>query len=771
MLINSLTFRHILFTLFWCVQLLSFNSVGQTLRLNEVMTNNKSYLEIDGSYYDWLELYNSSNTVSVQLSDYFVSDNENDLYKYQLPNLQLAPNAHFTLICSGENLIINGNYHTNFALNNLEKICLSTSQGVLNTWEVTQLPSDLSFGVIEESNNETSILQFPSFNTFNESTQNNKITASHSTSLYSDDFHFKLNSYNNDTIFYSLNNYHPTSNPLVFSDSLLIPINLTNVPDVSQIPSTSFLPLSYHNWQAPSQAVQKCFSISYASYRNGQRTSPIYHKTFIPETNNTNLDIVSITSDSVGLFSNQFGILVPGDSYLDSDHEWTGNFFREGENWERKAHLTYITQSQNRVFSQPLTIKIAGGKTRQSAQKSLALQASEELANSKLLLPVFQTAEAPFINALTLKTTMGDWETHTMIKDILAHKISQDLSFKSQDYKFVEVYINGVYFGVQSLRERFSPKNFLQNLEHDDLTILNPSNLTVNYGTTTEFEKIIDFVENNSMSNANNYEQLTQKIDIENLIDYYCAELFFGNYDWPINNIKVIKAGSNQWQWLFYDLDGAFLNAQTNMFEHLTHNDETTSYPNPPASTLLFRKLIENKTFESSFILRYTQLLHSTFSKQNTTAALDQLKDELIPLIPSQINRWGFPSSFERWEADLDILRQFLIKRPCLVINNMNSFFESEYLQTACHVKWNDTENFKIYPNPTSDFIHIISKDQQLKINRIGLYNSIGKLVQEKTPLKQSFHYSLSIQSLSQGSYTLILYSNEGKVQHKIIKF
>lgn len=743
---------------------------AQDLQLNEVMTKNKSYLNLNDEYHDWVELYNSS-AAPILLSEYYISDDENNLFKYQLPAVFINGNSHFSVICSALNQFISGYYHSNFALKNSEVICLSNNQGLIEKWELDFIPANLSYGRINENEDVKEILQFPSPNMFNLNSNNNKVETNTTSGFYENDFFLKLESKLGDSVFYTLNNYDPLSGPILFKDSLLVPIDLSIVPDISTIPTTSNQQISYHAWELPQETPQKCFSISYASYKNGVRTSPIYHQTFIPENNETNFDVVSITSDSIGLFSTSTGILVPGVNYNSSNPEWTGNFFKEGENWERKAHFTYFKSDQNASFYQPIHIKIAGGKTRQSAQKSLALQATSELANKNLIFPVFQTTKNPFINAYTLKTTMGDWGTQSMLKDVLAHTISKELHFNSQDYKFVEVYINGVYFGIQSLRERFSPRNFLQNSISDELTILNPSNLNVNYGNKLEFESLLSFIESDDLSVTSNYLLVSEQIDIDNLIDYLCAELFFGNYDWPINNIKAVKVSDSKWQWLFYDLDAAFPPPQTNMFEHVTNKDESTSYPNPPASTLLFRKLLENVTFKSLFILRYTELLHSTFTKENTTNVLTALENELAPVISKQINRWGFPYSEEKWESDIASLQSFLVQRPCAVINNMNAFFDSDYLQTACDVKWNEVENFKIYPNPTSDFIHVISKNQQLKINRLEFYNSLGQRVKGQTPLKQSFHYFASIQSLNAGVYTLVLYTNNGEIKHKIIKY
>ncbi|MGB0933175.1 MAG: CotH kinase family protein [Lishizhenia sp.] len=754
----------------FCLVFVSFAS-PQDLQLNEVMTKNNSFVEIGGDFYDWIEIYNPTND-AIELSNYFLSDRESDPYKYQLPAVTLAAQSHFILLCSGLNQFQNGHHHTNFSLNNNEAILLSTATEIIESIAPNRLPENLSFGRVTEDQSILEILQFPTPGSNNHSAQNNSLFASHTSQIYYNDFYLKLNAVTSDSIYFSLNNYDPLAKPTLFNDSLLIPFSLDAIPDISIIPSTSNQSISYHAWEAPQNTPQKCYSLSYASYKNGIRTSPVYHQTFIPASNRINFDVVTITSDSIGLFSHDSGILVPGANYNNANPEWTGNFFQEGADWERNAHFQLISENGDAVFSQPVKIKIAGGKTRQSAQKSLAIQADAALSNDILLHPFFDHPNTERNNAVTLKTTMGDWGTQTMIKDVLAHQISKDLRFHSQDYKFVDVYINGVYFGVQTIRERFSPKNFLLEVDElDALHILNPSNLVTNYGSAEDFESILNFIQENSLSLDENFNYLKSKFNLNSLIDYYCAELFFGNYDWPINNIKVIQSGTSEWNWLFFDLDGAFPDASIDMFAHVTNENTSTTYPNPPSSTLIIRKLLENKTFKTNFIQRYTELLHTTFSTAQTLPILTELKNQLSPSIPDQIERWGYPSSLADWEQDISNLSEFLTERPCYVINNMIAFFKNDNLQTACDLKWDESNTVLIYPNPTSDFLHIIYRNQTTQINTIQIYNHMGALVKEIDPTNQTFHYSISLAELASGVYSVVLNSNYKSTLNRFTKF
>ena len=62
----------------------SINTNAQ-LHINEMMSlNNNAWASAQNNYPDWIELYNSSND-SILLSDYFLSDDRQEMDQWQLP--------------------------------------------------------------------------------------------------------------------------------------------------------------------------------------------------------------------------------------------------------------------------------------------------------------------------------------------------------------------------------------------------------------------------------------------------------------------------------------------------------------------------------------------------------------------------------------------------------------------------------------------------------------------------------------------------------------
>jgi len=116
--------------------------------INEVMAENVSLLQDeDGDYPDWIEIYNRSG-MDVDLSDYFLSGNEDDLFQWQFPERTIKPGEYLVVFCSGKNRRNPyGNLHTNFKINRgREAIFLANRSGkICDSVVIHNLSEDSSY--------------------------------------------------------------------------------------------------------------------------------------------------------------------------------------------------------------------------------------------------------------------------------------------------------------------------------------------------------------------------------------------------------------------------------------------------------------------------------------------------------------------------------------------------------------------------------------------------------------------------------------------------
>ena len=98
--------------------------------ITEVMAQNRGILaDGDGDLSDWIEIANLG-TESVDLTGWYLSDQEDMPDKWQIPSLTLAPGEYTVIFASGKNRT-DGELHTNFSLSEGETLTLATPGGVV----------------------------------------------------------------------------------------------------------------------------------------------------------------------------------------------------------------------------------------------------------------------------------------------------------------------------------------------------------------------------------------------------------------------------------------------------------------------------------------------------------------------------------------------------------------------------------------------------------------------------------------------------------------
>ena len=128
---NYLLIRSILFV---AIKLIFIQVVTAQLIINEISSNNKSTLQDnEGDYPDWIELFNES-TDTVNLNGYTISDDREELDKYIIPDINIAPFSYLILFASGKNYVSDVTYWETLVGNGqIAKYILPNSQ-TDNNW-------------------------------------------------------------------------------------------------------------------------------------------------------------------------------------------------------------------------------------------------------------------------------------------------------------------------------------------------------------------------------------------------------------------------------------------------------------------------------------------------------------------------------------------------------------------------------------------------------------------------------------------------------------
>ena len=135
--------------------------------INELMASNMATIaDQDGEFDDWVELYNNTST-AINLNGYYLSDDPNDLMKYQFPNVTIDGNG-FIVVWLDNDLTQQG-LHADFKLSATgeELLLINSNLQVVDKVVFGSQTTDVSYARVP---NGTGLFQSvpPTFNTFNQ---------------------------------------------------------------------------------------------------------------------------------------------------------------------------------------------------------------------------------------------------------------------------------------------------------------------------------------------------------------------------------------------------------------------------------------------------------------------------------------------------------------------------------------------------------------------------------------------------------------------------
>lgn len=379
------------------------------------------------------------------------------------------------------------------------------------------------------------------------------------------------------------------------------------------------------------------------------------------------LPVVSVTTAPDNLWDNETGIYVLGDDY-DEEMPYRGaNFW---EDWEKPASIEMTETDGERLFSMNCGIKIFGGWSRAQDNKSLSIFFRNEYGDPELKdVQLFDSKPISNFKSLVLRNSGNDYGNSKM-RDGMLTSLVRNLDIDLAAHCPTILYLNGEYWGIINLREKLNEDYLESNtgVDADEMDILE-WNASIVEGSNEHYLALIDFIENNDMADDAIYEVVSQQIDISNFIDYQFSEIYFNNRDWPGNNIKYWRPQTEdgKWRWIMYDTDFGFgiwnaYDYKKNTLEFATATNGQ-AWPNPPWSTFLFRKLLENETFKHRFVNRYADVLNTTFLPENVIAHIDSMYNNIEPEMQRNFEKWWKPN-LTYWNQNIQNMIGFANNRP-----------------------------------------------------------------------------------------------------------
>ncbi len=716
--------------------LFSQSALSQGIVINEILTANTTInQDEDGSYQDWVELFNAS-AVTVNLTGYGLTDDALLPYKWTFPSVTLAPGQYLLVWCSDKNRTDPAfPLHTNFKLSSAgDVVILTNSSGIaIDNVPATTLLQNVSYGRLPNGTgpfvyfsqvtpaavnfnvgyNET--LNPPTFSQDSGfSTASFNLTLSTSvpgaTILYTLDGSEPKESNLGGTT-YSFKNQYPflpgqVTGPLLNQSFTTLQYNLpitivdrTSQPNkLANISTTT----DFNPWYIPTTNIFKGTVVRAKLIKPGALESKTVTKTYYVSplgASRFSLPVISISVDENKFFDYNQGINVAGVDFdnwriahPDDETPTIGNvanFFRSGIQGEVPVNFSYFVNGTE-VVNQDAGLRIHGGSSRIAQNRSYGIFARSDYGSNSINYKFFSDKTYDSFAGIVMHNSGNDYN-QTLFRDAFCQRLMRPLHVLTKGYQPTITFVNGEYWGIMSIRDKVDSDYFkrVYNINSSELDHLE-NETVIDNGDFVDYHNMFNYISNNSLTVQANYDYVQTRLDKENFKDYYITNIFLENSDWPVNNIHYWRkrtAGyepnapegqDGRWRWLAHDMDDTFAisNSDINLNSLAAATDPNgPDWPNAPFSTLILRKLLENDSFRLEFINRFADLINTSFSTSNVLGTMAQMKSVLNPEAPEQFARWKAPENNGDWNYFLNNQTNFANQRPAFQRNHIRTQF------------------------------------------------------------------------------------------------
>ena len=694
--------------------------------INEVVGKNYGgVLAPDGGEYDWIELCNYASTPA-DIGGWMLSNSLDNIAKFVFPNgTTIAPYSHVVVWAVGKDVTPEGNgFYAPFKISSAgETVILSAAdrsvQDIVDVPAVDGTDADWSYGRIVDggynwaickatpmAKNDGSVLQLP----------DGLFTVSANSGFYSNAFDVSFTVKKGYTLKYTTD----CSDPTTSTTASVWGGEKVNIYDPSSDPvryaKINTMDNSSRYMWAPKE-IDKCFVLRIAVVDSQGIASEVstrcYFVGFDQKDGYSGLPIVCLTSDPDGLYSKNGGLFV-----LKNRESCWGANVHDTRDWERQTNFAMFDANGQYLFDQEVGIKIRGTSTRGMSQKSLNVYARAEYGSKEFSSEVFgvRTRSIVLRNDFTNLHHLGQGYLQDLISD-------RDVF--TQDSYPVLVFLEGEYYGVYMLYERFS-----ENLVEDRYGIAddnvwtakkfagdwgaefdapNPDSLLA---CQKDLNDILAYIRDHDMSQKKHYDYVCSKIDMDSLIDLLCFQLYIGNVDFSLaQNISAWRAiepdptnpyADGKWRFVVYDLDISMIGKWNKLSYNVESNPFTdkqpwagggfldftisTCYFNLSGDTLVkdtgrrirydfSAKMMTNADFCQQFVRTMEDMGNFNFAPERVKAALDEQLALIAPVYATYRKR-VVQDAYENTAPDVD---EQLIANLMGKYNSILDYFNRRY--------------------------------------------------------------------------------------------
>ena len=646
-------------------RLTASNTLG--LFITEVMSSNRetSLPGVQGTY-DYVEIYNASGQ-AVNLKGYGLSDNVKKPRKWLFPDVTIPAGGYLLVYCEAANVGMETDtvHYANFNLSvGGETVLLSTPDGTLiDKLIVPALYSDVSYGrtvgqsgLFYYSTPTPGEPNLGGFSGFSEPPV--FITRG---GLNERPIEVEIEVPEGATVYYTTDSTDPTQQSAVYTGPI---------------------------------SVSQTTVIRARAYQPGLEGSQIETQTYFISTYHT-MPVISLVTDPDNLWNEDTGMLADGPN-LDRDN--TEPPWEDATYWKKlhySGFIEYYDEDGVQQISQGMNFHVMGQFSLDMPQKSFAIRADAQFGEELFNYAFFEDRPYTSYYAIVLRNGGQDGKYTRVLDGLQARLVDQaGSSVVTQAWKPVIVYLNGQYWGHYNLRERVGAEMIAQHEGWDNpdaIDILESDGTRssqVNQGSNADYVDLVEYVESHDLTqDPEALQYVLDRVDVENMIDYFFFEMFFGNTD-P-GNIRFYKSDEEdgKWRYILYDVDWGLFNSSAGGVAYVLNESGMGNYR--IKSNVLLRHLIQVPEIQDQFLRRGGTLFQTVLTTDNMISLLDEMIAEITPEMDMHFDRWAAemhpkisfdqpkngPGAKSYWQERVARAKNVMKKRPSIFWAEVQEYF------------------------------------------------------------------------------------------------
>ena len=635
------------------------------LIINEIMQSNVECIMDDIHEFpdSWVELYNASDA-EVNLKDYKISNKNKEKKAWQLPDKVIPSKGYVIVYCDKEGKEDN-RIHPDFRLESGKgcTLYLFNNKEVVDSLpaDMKKMPApDIAFGRETDGADKWGYQLTPTPGAANcGKTTKNILGApvfSEPGRVTSDNISLTLElslpkgAPEGAYITYTTNGSEPTANDTKYSEPF-------NISKTMVIRAKVFC----DGWLSPLSTAQSY--ISFKDRKQNQRVDKMTIPVFSIQTNDKYLN---------------------GDNYMGLFRYNNSKEDKKTHDWRRPVNVEFFpVEGEASAFNQPGETRIQGGQSRSNALKSMVFYANKRFdPDHKRFSYEFFPDQKPGIKefkSFSLRDGGNDFSDLYFRDLIIQRTMGQHVDLDWQAGHSAVLYINGEYMGMLNIRERSNEDNIYSNYNGlEDLDMIEISHEKVNNvdqfieelkeGDDVFYNAFKEFYTEQGHTKAE-YEQW---IDVSEYLNVMILNLFYGNIDFPGNNLVFWRPNDDDtesglpkiWRAILKDTDfglglyGRSTDYNTIEMIYNPNYDRSNNWAFSEVATRLFRHMMENEDLLQMFIDKSCVYMGDFMNAEGTGAIMDLILDEALEEFVAHRNKynsgWGGQSNNRN-----DILNKF----------------------------------------------------------------------------------------------------------------